>query len=55
MRLTHALAFSQMDGDKCAARTFYQRTYRRADENGQREARSRAAAALSQLERKGSY
>lgn len=43
-----------MNKDDCKARSFWQRAYQRADTYGMREARSRAAQGLSQLERTSS-
>lgn len=46
--------YTQMNKDDCKARSFWQRAYQRADAYGMREARSRAAQGLSQLERTSS-
>ncbi|CEH17367.1 Tetratricopeptide-like helical [Ceraceosorus bombacis] len=45
---------SELASDPCQARKYFQRAYKRADDNGLREARSHAAEALSRLERSGS-
>lgn len=45
---------ARLKKDQCKARDVFQRAYTKADTYGMREARSRAAQALSELERSGS-
>lgn len=40
-----------MSEDQCQARKYFQRAYQKAEETGMRDAKSRAANALSRLQR----